>query len=124
MQLKPCEEWSIHGFPSITGEGWVDSARHSWDLDLGGLGARVFLQGVEPMYHEWEAPEAHEERTSTLVSSVPSIYPGPSRKWVSIEIGAEQMFSDGNPHVRWEVQDWDIVVPAAKKRMQKQAEVQ
>lgn len=115
MQLKPCEEWGFHGFPSIPGEGWVDSAKHTWDLDIGGLGARVFLQGVEPMYE----PSHRDDHSTSLV---PSEYPGPTRKWVSVEIGAEQMFSDGNPHVRWEVQDWDIVVPAAMTRIQEQAE--
>jgi hypothetical protein len=95
LQLLPCEEWAPHGFPSAPGQGWVGDDR-LWDLDVGTLGARLYLNGQNPT-----APP-------TLPTNAVSSYPGWGRYWVSFEVGPEQMDASGTGWVRWEVLEWDV----------------
>ena len=86
VQMLPCSEWGMHGFPikkSVEpGVGWIGDARE-WQLDVGGLGSRVFLhlQGKEP------AP-----LPSTAAAAPPTWiarhFPGSNRSWVSFELPA------------------------------------
>lgn len=104
MQILPCAEWAVHGFPGAPGEGWVNDTR-AWTLDVGALGAQVFLGGSEPAAADGKAdlrPRATE---------LPAGYPGRNRSWISFEIGPEQMDPEGGHMVRWEVQGWDVQVP-------------
>ena len=131
MQLLPCSEWALHGFPSTPGEGWIGDAR-LWRLDAGLLGSRLFLQGSEP-----QASPAAESVTPGDAAATRRLhdlqrkyahYPGLHRRWISFEIGPEQMqekhtlattpLDQEHPAggaiststVRWEVEDWDVVV--------------
>ena len=106
MQLLPCEQWGRHGFPSRPGQGWVGDARR-WTLDVGALGAQVFLGGEEPQL-------LTETAGSSRVTSLPAGYPGVNRSWISFEIGPEQinMGVPGDSLVLWEVEGWDVQTPA------------
>lgn len=102
IQLLPCSEWAPHGFPSTPGQGWVGDDR-LWQLDVGTLGARLYLFG--------DNPNAAAAAASAAAAGLPP-YPGWGRSWVSFEIGPEQMDSSGTGLVRWEVSEWDVLVAA------------
>lgn len=116
VQLLPCEEWAAHGWPSTPGQGWVGDSRQ-WTLDVGTLGARLYLSGNSP-----PVTAAVEARMAALraAQGLPEgqalpPYPGWSREWISFEVGPEQMDSGtGNGTighmVRWEVSQWDVQV--------------
>jgi hypothetical protein len=105
IAMLPCSEWGVHGFPTQAGEGWTGDAR-LWNLDVGGLGSRVFLQGKEP------APGA--TATTSTVGGIARMFPGTNRSWISFEIGPESP-ADHNI-VRWEVQDVDVEIPRSKSK--------
>eukprot|EP00527_Entomoneis_sp_CCMP2396_P000317 CAMPEP_0198139540 /NCGR_PEP_ID=MMETSP1443-20131203/2824_1 /TAXON_ID=186043 /ORGANISM="Entomoneis sp., Strain CCMP2396" /LENGTH=297 /DNA_ID=CAMNT_0043801693 /DNA_START=15 /DNA_END=908 /DNA_ORIENTATION=- len=116
MQLKPCKEWGIHGFPTKPGDGWTNATQQTWDLDVGGLGARLFFQGKDPKAVNPDTGGQTFMSHHEDVKSIPqgySIYPGLKRTWLSFEIGAEQMFANGGPLVRWELEDWDVLIPTS-----------
>jgi hypothetical protein len=101
MQLLPCAEWGEHGFPTVQGTGWIGAPDKLWRLDVGALGARVFLQGVEP------APVA----TARYKTSKLAHLPGVNRSWIGFELGPELMDAqEGGSTIRWEVQDVDVMV--------------
>lgn len=94
LEVLPCTEWGVHGFPTAPGQGWVGDARN-WTLNVGGIGSQVFFSGQDP--------------PATAVSS-PA--PGTTRRWISFEVGPEQDDPRGSM-LRWEVQGWDVQVPTA-----------
>jgi len=100
IQLLPCSEWAPHGFPSVPGEGWVGDDR-LWNLDVGALGARLYLFGANP--------NEAAGRSAAVAAGLPP-YPGWGRSWISFEVGPEQMDSSGTGFVRWEVSEWDVLV--------------
>jgi len=114
MQILPCSEWGMHGFPSIPGQGWVNDTR-AWTLDVGGLGSQVFLSGAEPVSSS--APPLDGGTTASSLGgrtvALPDGFPGQTRSWISFEIGPEQMDPAGGHMVRWEVEGWDVQIPAA-----------
>ena len=99
QQLLPCDEWTVHGFPRH-GEGWVGDDT-LWQLDVGGLGARVYLTGDEPV-----APAL--ARNAAGVNGTASDWPGMRRSWISFEVGPEQSDGSGTAMARWEVTEWDV----------------
>ena len=108
MQLLPCSQWGRHGFPSHPGQGWLGDTRH-WVLDVGALGAQVYLGGKEP-----HPVDKNAVSTSRRVTALPKGYPGVNRSWISFEIGPEQMSAASSPDgslVLWEVEGWDVQVP-------------
>ena len=72
-------------------------------LDVGAIGARVYLQGKEPSLkptpHYPGAPPGFD------------LFPGRSRSWLSFEIGSEQVqpFA-GTSLVQWEIEGLDVEV--------------
>jgi len=81
IQLLPCDEWTVHGFPK-RGEGWIGDGR-KWTLDVGALVSRLY-------YYV----------NSTNVDDI-------NHHWVSVEIGPE-VFQD-NAIIEWEIADFNIV---------------
>jgi hypothetical protein len=96
VQMLPCSEWGIHGFPTEAGVGWIGDAR-LWRLDV----SRVFLQGKEPAPMPAIAAAAPP-------TGIARHFPGTNRSWVSFELGPES--PAGHSIVRWEVQDADVLV--------------
>jgi len=88
----------VHGFPAKPGDGWVGDPR-TWTLDVGALGAQVYLGGVNP-----PAPKASVD----VMPAARAAYPGWGRSWISFEIGPEQM--GANTLNVWEVSEWDVQV--------------
>lgn len=105
VQMLPCSEWGLHGFPTEPGVGWIGDAR-LWKLDVGGLAARVFLQGKEPV-----PPGAAAGAAIATPANIANHFPGLNRSWISFELGPES--PAGHSMVRWEVQDVDVLVPVA-----------
>ena len=90
VQILPCDEWGVHGFPTKKGQGWVGDGR-TWDLDVGALGARVYFSGQNP-----------DEKQG-----------GYSRQWISFEVGPEMTYQPTVdkkiPMQWWEVSKWDVL---------------
>jgi hypothetical protein len=107
QQLLPCAEWAPHGFPSVPGEGWLGDDR-LWDLDVGGLGARLYLAGDEPSEQASPADVAATLRHMPVEAAA---WPGTARTWISFEVGPEQ-FQPATSMLRWEVTEWDVTVPS------------
>jgi hypothetical protein len=103
QQVLPCEEWAPHGFPSQPGQGWVGDDR-LWQLDAGGLAARLFLTGTEPT----PLPGLAAHRPPAPGAQTEAAWPGLGRSWVSFEVGPEQL-GLGPDMVRWEVSEWDVL---------------
>jgi hypothetical protein len=107
MELRPCAEWAVHGFPAAPGDGWIGDDR-TWTLDVGALGARMYMAGANPP----STPEI-ESRKAMLArhqgqDALPP-YPGWSRSFLDFEIGPEQ-FDSASHMVRWEVSQVDVQV--------------
>ena len=86
MQILPCEQWGVYGFPTSPKVGWVGNPQ-TWELDVGGLGSNVFFSGVNP------------QKDKKL------------RSWISFEIGPEQFYHLDPfplPLQLWEISDWDV----------------
>eukprot|EP01052_Picozoa_sp_SAG31_P031595 SAG31_NODE_3365_length_4358_cov_2.109650_1_plen_557_part_00 len=105
VQMLPCTEWEMHGFPGTPGVGWIGDAR-LWKLDVGGLASRVFLQGQEPAPIPVTAGAIPPPSPATGIARS---FPGTNRSWISFELGPES--PAGHGMVRWEVQDVDVLVP-------------
>ena len=128
LQLLPCEEWGEHGFPTQPLTSNDTHTAMTFHLDVGSLGARVFLQGHEPPlqeapFHDPNSSMSSSNHTSTTTSihQPPddyATYPGWNRRvWESFEIGPEYTDRHAQPEtsnmIRWEVQDWDVQIPIA-----------
>jgi hypothetical protein len=136
LMLVPCAEWGLHGAPASPGEGWTRGP-YTWDIDVGTLGARLFLYGVNPqptaeMQERMRrlaraVRERQEEEARSPVplppSSLPTFpgwdglardelppYPGWGRTWLDFEVGPEEFSSTHGIVTRWEVSGWDVVV--------------
>lgn len=110
--LQPCEEWAAHGFPAAAGQGWVNTTGgYLWDLDVGGLGARLHLFGTDPpITPQVQARMAAVEKLTG--KTLPATWPGWGRTWLDFEIGPEQFAPSAwtAPMLRWQVSQWDVQV--------------
>ena len=104
MMLLPCSEWAEHGYPTSAGE----MSGRPLVLDVGAIGARVALSGVEPP--DIGAAERARRGWAPLpdLSTLPP-YPGWTRSFVGFDFGQEQP-SPGL--VRYEFTQVDIGVLA------------
>jgi hypothetical protein len=102
MMLLPCSEWTEHGYPSSNGEfNGVPMT-----LDVGALGARVFLSGVEP------ADVGAATRAAKGWAPLPDLatlppYPGWTRSFNGFDFGEEQPTPG---LVRYEFSEVDVLV--------------
>lgn len=105
MMLLPCSEWAEHGYPTADGE----RSGVPMVLDVGAIGARVALSGVEPP----DIGPAERARRGWAplpdLSTLPP-YPGWTRAFAGFDFGQEQ----GTPGlVRYEFTGVDLAVLAA-----------
>jgi hypothetical protein len=105
MMLLPCSEWAEHGYPSSAGE----LSGRPMTLDVGAIGARVALSGVEPP--DIGAAERARRGWAPLpdLSTLPP-YPGWTRAFAGFDFGQEQ---PGPGLVRYEFTGVDLQVLAA-----------
>ena len=105
MMLTACEEWGVHGYPTVpsTGQGEL------LDLDVGGLGARVALVGAEPADVGPAVRAARGWAPLPPLDTLPP-YPGWTRSWVGFDFGTEQFAPAAN---RYEFSEIDVLVAAA-----------
>jgi len=104
MMLLPCSEWAEHGYPSVEGE--YDGV--PMVLDVGALGARVFLSGVEPADIGAAARTAKGWAPLPDLASLPP-YPGWTRSFNGFDFGEEQPMPG---LVRYEFTEIDLLVRA------------
>ena len=52
LKLGPHKEWGYHGFPSETGQGWINDTR-LWTLNVGNLLSRLYFSCQKPNVSQW-----------------------------------------------------------------------
>ena len=105
MMIIPCDEWAIHGYPTVasTHEGEVLT------LDIGGLGARLAFSGAEPADIGPAARAARGWAPLPPLETLPP-FPGWTRSWVGFDFGTEQFSPAAN---RYEFSGIDVQVLAS-----------
>eukprot|EP01084_Bolivina_argentea_P155356 270733_1 len=87
MKLAPHPEWAYHGFPSSSGEGYVNSSQTFWALHVGDLLNRLYFSCTD----------------KGLVTN-----------WTTFNIGPEAGIGTWQGHYvlyQWDISDFDVLVP-------------